>query len=399
MIVQGKQEAKGTVSTGSRQEEHILNLSGSEQGPTEPLIPCKESIPDLTSGEESPNKLEQYPKHSPNTTDRSDAKEAASSSLFSKEYLDDQCRRRNRRNRKNRKNRRVGRKGIKKRKGIRSKYVQALEGSSSRHPSTAFTGNMRGGADPNIQDLEEQLMIAIQGAETPLMLDKPTLGDGNCWSRATVQQCQRAPIKLYLQSRGLTITNFMQLKALIYQFVKTNSQTGKIIDMKTNFDLSQLNMHEEDLPSRSWAEYWADMQTSGPWADDTFIQATAWFLRVDLRIIYVERDDMTFRGITTIAGDFEPSAQEERPILYYAYLVDYHYQSLLPVDETPANLQCLAQPAIDKTLEATLEALKQQKLRQGEQVGLLLKKRFYFYMSGKASSTAGFKLQRGLTYV
>ena len=282
MIVQEKQEAKGTVSTASRQEEQILNLPGSEQGPTEPLLPCKESIPDLSSREES--------------------------------------------------------------------------------------SSMRGGADPNIQDLEEQLMIAIQGGETPLMLNRPALGDGNCWSRATVQQCQRAPIKLYLQSRGLTITNFMQLKALIYQFVKANSQTGKIMDMKTNFDLKQLNMHEEDLPSRSWAEYWADMQTSGPWADDTFIQATAWFLRVDLRIIYVEPDDMTLGGITTIAGDFEPSAQEERPVLYYAYLVNYHYQSLLPVDETPANLQCLAQPAIDATLKATLEALKQQKLGQGEQV-------------------------------
>ena len=387
MIVQGKQEAKGTISTGSCQEEQILNLSGSEQGPTEPLLPCKESIPDLTSGEESSSNLEQYLKHGQNMTNSSDAKEAASSSLFSKEYLDDQRRRRNRR------------KGIKKWKRIRSKDVQALDGSSSRHPSPESTGNMRGGADPNIQELEEQLMIAIQGAETPLMLDEPTLGDGNCWSRATVQQCQRAPIKLYLQSRGLTITDFMQLKALIYQFVKTNSQTGKIIDMKTNFYLKQLNMHEEDLPSRSWAEYWADMQTSGPWADDTFIQATAWFLRVDLCMIYVERDDMTLRGITTIAGDFEPSAQEERPILYYAYLVDYHYQSLLPVDETPANLQCLAQPAIDKTLEATLEALKQQKLRQGEQVGLLLKKRFYFYMSGTASSTAGFQPQRGPTYI
>ena len=386
MIVQEKQEAKGTVSTGSRQEEQILNFSGSEQGPTEPLLPCKESIPDLISREESSSNLEQYLKHGQNMTDSSDAKEAASSSLFSKEYLDDQCRRRNRR------------KGIKK-KRIRSKYVQALDGSSSRHPSPESTGNMRGGADPNIQDLEEQLMIAIQGAETPLMLDKPTLGDGNCWSRATVQQCQRAPIKLYLQSRGLTITNFMQLKALIYQFVKENSRTGKIIDMKTNFYLKQLNMHKEDLPSRSWAEYWADMQTSGPWADDTFIQATAWFLRVDLRIIYVERDDMTFRGITTIAGDFEPSVQEERPVLYYAYLVNYHYQSLLPVAETPANLQCLAQSAIDATLKATLEALKQQKLGQGEQVRLLLKKSFYFYMSGTASSTAGFQLHRGLKYM
>ena len=157
MLVQEKQEAKGTVSTASCQEEQILNLPGSEQGPTEPLLPCKESIPDLSSREES--------------------------------------------------------------------------------------SSMRGGADPNIQDLEEQLMIAIQGGETPLMLDRPTLGDGNCWSRATVQQCQRAPIKLYLQSRGLTITNFMQLKALIYQFVKANSQTGKIMDMKTNFDLKQLNMH------------------------------------------------------------------------------------------------------------------------------------------------------------
>ena len=154
-----------------------MNLSGSEHGPIEPLPPSKESIPDLTSGEESSSNLEQYLKHSPNTTNSSDTKEAASSSLFSKEYLDVQRRRRNRRNRKNR---RGGRKGIKKRKRIRSKYVQALEGSCSRHPSPESPGNMRGRADPNIQDLEEQLTIAIQGDETPLMLDKPTLGDGNC---------------------------------------------------------------------------------------------------------------------------------------------------------------------------------------------------------------------------
>ena len=114
MIVQEKQEAKGSC-----QEEQILNLSGSEQGPTEPLLPCKESIPDLTSGEESSSNLEQYLKHGQNMTNSSDAKEAASSSLFSKEYLDDQRRRRNRR------------KGIKKWKRIRSKYVQALDGSSS----------------------------------------------------------------------------------------------------------------------------------------------------------------------------------------------------------------------------------------------------------------------------
>ena len=38
-------------------------------------------------------------------------------------------------------------------------------------------------------------------------------------------------------------------------------------------------------------------------------------------------------------------------------------------------------------------------LGQGEKVGLLLKKRFYFYVSGTASNTAGFQLQRGLKYM
>ena len=87
------------------------------------------------------------------------------------------------------------------------------------------------------------------------------------------------------------------------------------------------------------------MQRSGPWADDTFIQAIAWFLRVDLHIVYAG-SRTGGRTITTMLGDFAPNAQGERPVLFYAYLVNSHYQSLLPVEEICATPQCLTQPAI-----------------------------------------------------
>ena len=66
--------------------------------------------------------------------------EAASPSLFSKEYLDVQRSRR------------------------KSKDVKAPEGS--RHPSTESPGNMRGGPDANIQEQVDKKKENIQGHES-----------------------------------------------------------------------------------------------------------------------------------------------------------------------------------------------------------------------------------------
>ena len=39
------------------------------------------------------------------------------------------------------------------------------------------------------------------------------------------------------------------------------------------------------LPTRGWLTYWDDMLKDGEWADDTFVQALAFFLGLDIFLI------------------------------------------------------------------------------------------------------------------
>ena len=242
-----------------------------------------------------------------------------------------------------------------------------------------FCGSMKGGAGQSLQEILSMIdliRLAILGHQPPLKLDELTPGEGNCFSHAIVQQCQRAPVKLYLQSRGVTVSDIMQLKEHVAQFVQANCKTKKLQDLRVNFLVSQRNMHYEGLQARTWKQYWADMSRSGPWADDIFVQCTAWLLKVDLCIIYAG-SETAGRTSTTILGDFSPAAGERRPVLYLGYIVNNHYQSLLPQVEDNTVPDYLAQPAIDNTLHNVLQnvlqelADQQPNFEQGNQVSFL----------------------------
>ena len=222
-------------------------------------------------------------------------------------------------------------------------------------------GNMRGGAGLTYAEV---LTEAILRSGQHLMLDQPTLGDGNCASYAFIQQCQRAPVKLFLQGRGLTISDFMELKKNVAQFIQANTNTQKVQNLKVNFEVSQLSIHLEGLRRRSWKQYWTDMQKdarlalgrhwSECWADDIWLQAAAWYLDMDVHIIWAgeETRGQTF-SITD--GTWSPVAEgDQRPRLYLGYIVGEHYQSLLPLVEDPLP-KCITKPAVDKTLKETLQ--------------------------------------------
>ena len=232
-----------------------------------------------------------------------------------------------------------------------------------------FCGSMRGGAGSSPQEILNWIDLieqAILGHLPPLKLDELTPGFGDCFSEAIVQQCQRPPIKLYLQSRGITISNMLQLKAKVAEFVNVNKKARKLQDLRVNFEASQLNMRHEGLPARTWREYWADMQRSGPWADDHFVQCTAWYLNVRLSILYVG-SETEGKTTTSIDGQFFPAAPgESQPVMYLGYIVNTHYQSLLPQVEDNTVPHWLAPPAIDNALQRTLQCL--QSMQQGSQV-------------------------------
>ena len=244
-------------------------------------------------------------------------------------------------------------------------------------------GTMRGGARKSCQEplsYADELRLAIQKAQERLKLDVPTLGDGNCCSYALVQQCQRPPVRLFLQSRGVTINNFMQLKENVAQFIQTNSNTPKVQNMRINFELSQMNIHREGLGlrKRSWRQYWTDMQRDARdweelgrhwsefWADDIWLQAASWYLNMDVHIIWAG-DNTQGRIFSDIDGNFASVPGVERPLLYLGYIVNEHYQSLLPLLEDQRTPEYLAPPAVDKALKNALEALE-VRLANGSQV-------------------------------
>ena len=116
-----------------------------------------------------------------------------------------------------------------------------------------------------------------------------------------------------------------------------------------------------------------DMQKHGEdekyWADDIFLQATAWYLNLPIRIIYAG-DDTGGRIAATTDGDFFPPIDgEQRPLLYLGYIVNEHYQSLLPVVEDDyVPPPGLAQPAVGNALQNALQALLEEKAKQGTEV-------------------------------
>ena len=107
-----------------------------------------------------------------------------------------------------------------------------LTDGSGDEEEMSHYGTMKGGARQTYQDpitYAEQLELAILKAQERLFLDEPTPGLGNCCSCAFVQQCQRPPVRQFLlQSRGLTIDHFMQLKKNVAEFIQANSDHPKV---------------------------------------------------------------------------------------------------------------------------------------------------------------------------
>ena len=247
-------------------------------------------------------------------------------------------------------------------------------------PRLASSGNMRGGAGVSARSVltfNELIQIAIDGKQPPLKLDAETAGDGSCFSHATCQQCERPGVKLYLQSRGIRIRDIFHLKQQVREFVERNSQSEKILNLKRNFMLSRrIPLH---LLSRSWTHYWEEMQKRKTWADDVFLWCTAFFLKVDLRIIFAGAETEG-QADTIVSGKFTEDDVEDLPVLYYGYVVDLHYQSLIPVEEAPITLKCLEKKSIDSTLDQVLRALKHPSSQQGNEVSRRKLLYFIFYM-------------------
>ena len=213
----------------------------------------------------------------------------------------------------------------------------------------------------------DTLRIAIQETQLPLVIDTPTTGDGNCFSRAMVQQFQRPSVNAFLQQTSKHIATFLELKLEVVKFVHQNKNSEKIKALKENFELSQQNNHKEGLLRRTWEQYWEDMDTDGRWADDTFIQATAFYLNMDILIIFAAQATKE-RLFGRIEGNFSSDVALNRkaPTLIVGYInINIsrnleHYQSLIPQEEANTSSKVQVPSATNDVMKRVVEALQRE---------------------------------------
>ena len=237
-----------------------------------------------------------------------------------------------------------------------------MRNGDQRGDGTSSRSNQLFQEDPIMLDT---LRMAIQETQLPLVIDTPTTGDGNCFSRAMVQQFQRPSVNAFLEQTSKHIATFLELKLEVVKFVHQNKDSEKIKALKENFELSQQNNHKEGLPRRTWEQYWEDMDTDGRWADDIFIQATAFYLNMDILIIFAAQATKE-RLFGRIEGNFSSDVALNRkaPTLIVGYINISrnleHYQSLIPREEanTPSKVQVPS--ATNDVMKRVVEALRRE---------------------------------------
>ena len=124
----------------------------------------------------------------------------------------------------------------------------------------------------------DALTSTIENCNLQLRLDNNTEGYGNCFPNAIVQQCRRPEIKEWLQANNPNafVANHYTLRRKV-KSLALNSTHKTMNNYKRNL---------EAIPGEnSWATYWEKMGETGTWADSTFVQVTAWFIGLDMKIL------------------------------------------------------------------------------------------------------------------
>ena len=173
-----------------------------------------------------------------------------------------------------------------------------------------------------------------------------------------------------LQRQGRTVTNFMDLKRDVRQFVLDRQQHPRIKAMKANYEQKQGQLAREEKPTRGWSTYWEDMLKDGEWADDSFVQATAFYLSLDICLVIADSATNT-QLYQPMSGDIETGkvGSLQGPALLIGYISDRHYQSLLLVGEQPSRSNYPVPQGVDDALRRALSALKLELIERSRQVG------------------------------
>ena len=172
-------------------------------------------------------------------------------------------------------------------------------------------------------------METVHRLELPLKLDQLTEGQGNCFPLSIVQQCRRPEILSYLRPRAKQIVRLRNghstLRQNVMEFIM-KSKTLRVQQFKQQFNETDGNVNGE-----SWSQYWIRMKTDKTWVDYWFVQATAWYLQLDIWIVATSSTESSpYIVINGNLGD--GSCPSDGPIITLGTKSNCHYQSLLPIE-------------------------------------------------------------------
>ena len=179
--------------------------------------------------------------------------------------------------------------------------------------------------------IAQEIMDVVHQLELPLELDTLTKGDGNCFPLAILQQCKRPEVFSYIRPAIKRFVNREEGHSILRREVRkfvTKSKTQRVMHFRAQYEQTDGLANKE-----SWDQYWDRMVTDKTWVDYWFIQATAWYLQLDMWIITTSSTNTS--PYIEINGNFEEGGLPcNRAILILGTKSNCHYQSLLPIELT-----------------------------------------------------------------
>ena len=177
--------------------------------------------------------------------------------------------------------------------------------------------------------IANEIMKTVRALGLPLKLDQLTEGLGNCFPIAIIQQCRRPEIFNQLKpvmKMQLRHPNAHRMLRLLVKLFMKGSKHPNIARLKGRYEELELNISGE-----TWSQYWDRMSNDRVWVDIWFVQATAWYLGLDLWIVDCQsKDDTPFIQISGNIEDADTPA--DGPIMTIGTKSNVHYQSLLPTE-------------------------------------------------------------------
>ena len=173
------------------------------------------------------------------------------------------------------------------------------------------------------RELAEEMFRTIPGLSDKFKLDQITMGNGECFHTAVHQQLRRPDIQNKLSQRNKQLSKNSDMKAFKFTVRRfmLKIKNPVVETMKEDFQIFMEGM--------SWEEYWStkNLMRKECWADEVFLRATAWLLQLDI----VLHQNVPGSYEKVISGNINDDANTSNgPQLHLGYLLNRHYQSIIP---------------------------------------------------------------------